>query len=151
MNGKIKYDFVLKPEAKLENIQFTYDGADTLYLDEEGNIRIVTPLGVLTDEKPVCYQEVDGTRKEIESCFVRKNFSENTYGFQFGEYDPSLPLIIDPGLTYSTYLGGTGDDGGIGIAVDTSGNAYVSGFTASAISLATLSADERRLYDEPAK
>jgi hypothetical protein len=52
--------------------------------------------------------------------------------FRLPEYDGSRPLVIDPTLDYSTYLGGSGRDQGFGIAVDSTGNAYVTGETTSA-------------------
>ena len=58
--------------------------------------------------------------------------SDHTFGFRLGkEYDPTLPVVIDPVLVYSTYLGGSGDDAGYGIAVDGAGSAYVTGLTDS--------------------
>jgi hypothetical protein len=77
----------------------------------------------------VVYQEVAGDRKAVEGNYVLA--SRNQIGFQLGEYDHSRPVVIDPVLSYSTYLGGSGEDGGSGIAVDASGNAYVTGITYS--------------------
>src|SRR5206468_1118548 len=73
--------------------------------------------------KPVIYQEIDGVRREIAGGYVRKG--ANRVGFQVAAYDRSQPLVIDPVLAYSTYLGGTR------IAVDTDGSAYVVGSTGS--------------------
>src|SRR5439155_15478161 len=57
--------------------------------------------------------------------------AENRVGFEVGAYDKTLPLVIDPVLGYSTYLGGSGEDAAMALAVDGSGNAYVAGYTAS--------------------
>ena len=60
--------------------------------------------------------------------------SNNQVAFRVAGYDPKRALVIDPVLSYSTYLGGSGDDYGIGIAVDSAGNAYVTGWTTRQIS-----------------
>ena len=83
----------------------------------------------IRQHKPVVYQEIEGGRREVEGRYALR--SGGRVGFEVGEYDPSAALIIDPVLAYSTYLGGSGDDTGTGIAVDSAGNAYVTGFTAS--------------------
>ncbi|TMG74464.1 MAG: hypothetical protein E6H75_11965, partial [Betaproteobacteria bacterium] len=80
-------------------------------------------------QKPIIYQEIDGIRREIEGRYVRKG--ANRVGFKLAAYDTSRPLMIDPALSYSTYLGGSGHDFGQGIAVDAHGNAYVTGHTSS--------------------
>jgi hypothetical protein len=134
-NGQLKYDFIIQPGVNVDDIQLTYRGADGLSLDEEGNLLIITSLGVLTEERPVSYQEIDGHRVPVESHFVLKQNGEgeSVYGFEIGSgYNPDYSLVIDPTLVYSTYLGGSGSDENFGmIAIDTSGNAYVTGLTNS--------------------
>jgi Beta-propeller repeat len=75
--------------------------------------------------KPIVYQIVEGGRQTIDENF--KLLAGNTVGFVVGAYDRSKPLVIDPILSYSTYLGGSDADIVTGIAVDTNGNAYLSG------------------------
>jgi hypothetical protein len=84
----------------------------------------------LEDAAPVSYQRVGRERVPVESRY--RLTGDGGYGFAVGAYDPRYPLIIDPGLDYSTFLGGTGSnsDFGLGIAVR-EGNAYVTGFTTS--------------------
>ena len=128
-DGRLEYTFVAKPGASVEDIGLEYRGADVLSIDAGGNLRIHTSAGVLTDTRPDTYQIVRGSRVGVQSHFVLR--SATTFGLAVGTYDPRLPLVIDPGLVYSTYLGGSSDDNGFGIAIDTAGNAYVTGFTAS--------------------
>ena len=78
---------------------------------------------------PVAYQEVGGVQESVPVRYVLKGTGQ--VGFELGPYDSSLPLVIDPALVYSTYLGGIGNDSGSGIAVDGFGNAYIVGTTSS--------------------
>jgi hypothetical protein len=79
--------------------------------------------------RPVIYQEADGRRQIVEGSF---KVAKKSFGFEIKAYDRDLPLVIDPvTLSYSTYLGGSDKDHGLGIAVDSSGNAYVTGWTNS--------------------
>ena len=89
-----------------------------------------TSLGVLKDAAPVSYQRIGGERVPVESRY--KLTGDGGYGFAVGAYDPRYPLVIDPGLDYSTFLGGADNDIGEDIAVDGEGRAYVTGHTASA-------------------
>ena len=127
--GELKYEFVLEPGAQVEDIGLRYAGADGVSLKANGALAIRTALGTLTDSSPVTYQETDGQRVPVQSSFVLRG--GGTYEFDVGAYDPGNRLVIDPGLAYSTYLGGGGGDAGTGIAVDASGNAYVTGATSS--------------------
>src|SRR5207244_2829657 len=79
--------------------------------------------------KPVIYQEIEGQRREIDGGYILTE--KNHVGFRVGRYDSSKPLIIDPTMVYSTFLGGSGDDVAYSIAVDGTGYAYVTGYTLS--------------------
>src|SRR5205807_3663171 len=83
----------------------------------------------LRQHKPLIYQMIEGVRKEISGSYVLKE--NHTAGFQIAAYDRARPLIIDPVLSYSTYLGGRSLDVGWDIAVDAAGNAYLAGETLS--------------------
>jgi hypothetical protein len=126
--GTLKYEFRLAPGADPGAIRLAYRGADRLSLSREGDLRIDTSLGVLTDSPPVSYQLVHGQRVPVESRFA---LVKGGYRFALGRYNRRHPLVIDPGLVYSTFLGGNGFDLGFGIAIDTAGNTYVTGFTSS--------------------
>jgi hypothetical protein len=128
--GRLEYEFRVAPGASIQDIRLAYRGVRGLALDRAGNLELETPLGTLTDPRPVSYQQVAERRVRVESRFVLAG-AGNAYGFAVGAYDRHLPLTIDPGLVYSTYLGGSGQDAAYGIAVDSAGNAYVTGFTGS--------------------
>ncbi|QJD86015.1 DUF7948 domain-containing protein [Cohnella herbarum] len=132
--SKLKYDLVLQPGAKLDLISFLYRGADSLAIHEDGGLRVRHALGEWTEDRPVSYQEIDGSRIHVACRFVLKRCEEGQSGFGFelgAEYDPNYPVVIDPYLLYSTFLGGSGTDSSQGIALDSFGNAYIVGFTDS--------------------
>jgi beta-propeller repeat-containing protein len=108
-----------------------YRGAEGLSVGAGGELLVQTSLGVLKDAAPVSYQRIGGQRVAVESRYKLLK-GDGGYGFAVGAYDPRYPLVIDPGLDYSTFLGGAGGDDGFGIGVDGSGRAYVTGFTTSA-------------------
>jgi hypothetical protein len=127
--GTLKYEFRLAAGADVRDIRLAYRGADRVSLGRDGALGIHTPFGLLRDTRPVSYQVIAGRRLPVESRFVLGG--GGAYRFAVGRYDPRRQLVIDPGLVYSTYLGGTGNDQGSGITVDGAGSAYVTGFTAS--------------------
>ena len=91
---------------------------------------VATAGGPLRFQKPVIFQIDDGGRRHpVEGGYVHR--SPHQIGFRVGTYDRTRPLIIDPVLSYSTYLGGSGYDEGNSIAVDATGAVYVTGTTAS--------------------
>src|SRR5204863_467635 len=98
----------------------------------DGRVRSPPPArGPLRDTRPLSYQTIGGRRVPVASRFVLGN--GGAYGFALGAYDPRYPLVIDPGLVYSTFLGGASfNEEGQAIAVDGAGSAYVTGFTSSA-------------------
>ena len=132
--GELKYTFVVQPGAAVARIRLAYAGATGLHLDTNGDLIVETGAGSdsLKDSRPYVYQDVDGQRIEVEAAFALR--ADRSYGFTItGDYDRSYPLVIDPGLLYSTYLGGSNqNDSGGGIAVGAAGCAYVTGFTSSA-------------------
>ena len=128
--GNLKYEFHLKPGSSVEDVRLGYRGAEGLKVGAGGELLVQTPLGVLKDAAPVSYQRIGGEHVAVESHY--KLTGDGGYGFAVGAYDPRYPLVIDPGLDYSTFLGGTNGDGGQGIAVDGEGRAYVTGYTFSA-------------------
>jgi hypothetical protein len=131
-SGKLTYEFSVKPGARVKDIRLAYRGAKKLSVDKDGNLMIHTSLGNISDTHPTTYQWIDGKRVEVPSRFALNRRSKTTYGFTVGAYDRRQPLVVDPGLVYSTYLGGSGDDEGEAIAVDSAGQAYVAGTTRSA-------------------
>ncbi|MGH9784500.1 MAG: SBBP repeat-containing protein, partial [Terriglobia bacterium] len=126
---QLEYDFVVAPGADPSAIRLGFAGAERLEIDPQGELALETPAGEVRWHKPVVYQEVGGVRQMVDGHYVRKG--EETVGFEIASYDPRHPLIIDPVLIYSTYLGGSAFDAGVGIAVDSSGSAYVTGETDS--------------------
>lgn len=131
---QLKYLLIVQPGANISSIRMTYRGADDLSLDEEGNLRIHISSGVFIDERPVSFQEMDGKQVPVTSFFVieEDEHEKKKFGFEVGEdYDPRYPLLIDPGLVYSTYLGASLLDQATRIAVDSLGQAIVTGFTGS--------------------
>ena len=127
---QIEYDWVVKPGADVTDIRVKYQGVKETRIDGDGNLVIATKFGELMHQRPVGYQEIEGKRVAVEVAF--KQVGENMYGFEPVEYDRGHVLTIDPAvLVYSTYLGGNGSDSCSGIAVDSSGYAYVTGITRS--------------------
>jgi len=124
--GALKYEFRLEPGAKVSDIRLAYRGADRLTLNRAGELLIATPLGRLRDDRPRSYQVIDGKQAAVESRFVRKR-GTRTYGFTLANHDARHPLVIDPGLVYSTFVGGSGGEYGWGIALDAGRNAYLTG------------------------
>jgi hypothetical protein len=142
--SKLKYEFHLQPGSSVENVRLAYRGAEGLKVGARGELLVQTSLGVLKDAAPVSYQPIGGERVPVESRYTM-NGGGGGYGFAVGAYDPRYPLIIDPGLDYSTFLGGTSEDSGEGIAVGASGRAYVTGRTDSSNYPTTPGAFDRTL------
>ena len=125
---KLEYDFLVAPGADPSAIRLRFDGAARLEIDRGGDLLIHVDAGApLRQHAPVSYQMVDGVRRPVESRYV--GFGAREVGFALGDYDRSVPLTIDPVLAYSTYFGGTSEENIHDIALDPSGNIYVTGRT----------------------
>jgi hypothetical protein len=134
---QLEYDFAIAPGADANQIRFEITGANQIELDVEGNLVLQTASGELHFQSPVIYQESQGLRVPVAGSYVVTDATH--IAFQVARHDPRLPLVIDPVLVYSTYLGGSGDDQLSGIAVDSAGSVYVAGYTDSTdFPLATL-------------
>ena len=126
---QLQYDFIIAPGADPETITLAFEGTDRLEIDAAGNLILHIPGGQVIQHPPIIYQEIDGVRQAIPGGYVARGTHQ--VAFNVAEHDPSLPLIIDPVLVYSTYLGSAGTERGNAIAVDATGNAYVTGETDS--------------------
>jgi Beta-propeller repeat len=133
---RLEYDFVVGAGADPGAIVLAFDGVDRVAVDGDGALVAHTRAGDLRQPRPVVYQEIDGVRHDVAGDYVVD--AAGQVRFRLGGYDRSKPLVIDPPLVYSTYLGGTGDEsdapyeGGTRIGVDAAGNLYVAGTTRSA-------------------
>jgi len=128
-NRQLEYDVIVKPGGDPEVVNFKYEGAESLTVNTDGELEIKLNHGTLIQKSPALYQEISGQRVEVAGHF--KLLSDNRYTFEIADYDTRKPLIIDPVIEYSRYLSGDGQDWGNAVAVDSAGNAYVTGKTDS--------------------
>lgn len=124
----VEYDFMLAPKANAKQIRFAFDGVDSITAGNDGALVLHTPHGQLVQSRPFAYQDIDGRRRVVDA---RYRVSGKSVGFALGSYDRSKPLVIDPVLSWSTYLGGSIEDFAFGLAVDSSGDVYVTGTSGS--------------------
>ena len=132
--GALKYEFHVHPGARVSDIRLAYAGATGLALDRKGALRIKTGLGTLRDAPPVSYQRIAGKRVPVHSRYVLRGSGKGKaprFAFEVGRYRHDHVLIIDPGIQFTTFLGGAAHEAGNGIAVDGAGNSYIAGTTQS--------------------
>lgn len=128
-DGALKYDLLVAPFADPARILLRHDGARSIAIGPDGALNVGTSVGVLREEAPFCYQEIAGRRRVVPCRFVA---GSEGVRFELDAYDRSRPLVIDPALIYSSYLGGARNDEGRGVALDAERNIYVAGITRSA-------------------
>ncbi len=124
---QLEYDLVVSPGASPELIRLTIEGAERIDWTDDGDLVVHTDAGDLIHEAPRVYQESDGTRRSVEARYER--LDSDSIGIRLGDYDAGQPLVIDPTIVYSTFLGGTvgGNEVGNSIAVDAAEDIYVHG------------------------
>ena len=137
-DGRLEYDLVANPGARLENVALAYKGIEKLSLQND-DLVAATALCEFRQTRPYVYQDKDGGKNEIDGRF--RLLAGNRYTFDIGAYDPLLPLVIDPGITlpYSTFLGSPSNDTGYDIDIY-DGFVYVTGYTGGALFPVTLGA-----------
>lgn len=123
----LEYDFELAPGADPSRIGLTFEGAENVALDGR-DLVISTAVGDLRHQAPYAYQETGGVRERVAAEYTVR---DGVVGVELGAYDRTRPLVIDPQLLYSTYVGGSASDQAAEIAVDGSGSAYIVGTTQS--------------------
>jgi hypothetical protein len=126
---ELEYELVVGRGADPERIGLRFRGARRIRLDRRGHLVLETASGELRFRRPFAYQREGERRRQV---MVRYRVAGDLVTFRIGPWDRSRELLIDPVLSFSSYLGGAGFDAGYGIAADSSGNIYVSGETASA-------------------
>jgi len=135
---QLEYDLVVSPGTDPKAIRLHFDGIDSLALDSAGNLLLRAGGGEVRQHRPVVYQERAGARQAVEGRYAIKSRDQVT--FQLAAYDKSRPLVIDPVLSFATYLGATGEElFGLSeaasngpypaAAVDFQGSVYVTGYT----------------------
>jgi hypothetical protein len=137
---RLKYSFLVKPGADPGQIKLAWRGASKVALNRASELEIATPLGGFTDERPVSFQQINGRQIAVATSYqldehksaIRNPQPAIAYGFRVGAYDRSQPLVIDPALLiYASYLGGSSDDYGNSLAVNSAGEAFITGTTYS--------------------
>ena len=128
--GHVEHDFVVAPGANPGRILVGFEGGKDLRLDPQGNLIVGVEGGELTYQAPALYQMRGGKRNPVKGSFVLAG--KNQVRFAVGDYIRSKELVIDPSLTYSTFLGGTVADRAFAITADATGNTWVTGETANA-------------------
>jgi hypothetical protein len=126
----LKYEFHVNPGGKVSDIKLRWNGTGNFVLKDNGSLCLKNNVGMVWDSRPVSYQG----NNIISTLFEKQG---NLITFKTGSYDADKVLVIDPVINWATYIGGTGEDKGLGISVDKTGNIYATGQTASTSSIAS--------------
>lgn len=125
----LEYDFVIAPGADPAKVRMEFAGADRMWRDDSGNLILVIEDRELAIRAPAIYQETERGRQAIPGHYVINE--DRQVSLELADFDAARPLIVDPIIDFSTYLGGVGLDTGYAVTVDPAGNIYVVGQTAS--------------------
>jgi len=129
-DGRLEYDVELARGADPSRIRLRVEGAQSLRVDEAGDLVIATAGGELRQHRPIVYQESNGERRQVAGPYQLRG---NEVRFALGRYDRAQPLVIDPALTWATYLMPTvsglttSDVQTATVALDSAGNIYLAG------------------------
>lgn len=123
---RLKSEFLVRAGANPGLIRLRYRGARHTAVDANGNLVLETGGATLREQRPVAWQIVDGKKIQVDAAFALRG---EEVEFQLGRYDPQADLVIDPVLSYGTYLGGSAFTAATGVAVDNYGDAFITGWT----------------------
>ncbi|MGA8037869.1 MAG: SBBP repeat-containing protein [Candidatus Acidiferrales bacterium] len=126
--SRLEHDFIVEPGADYRRIALELSGSRKIRLAPDGSVTVTLANGVVQFSAPKIYQMRDGKKVEVKGGYT---LTKDLLAFNVGAHDATLPLVIDPVLSYSTYLAGNSSDISYGIALDAAGNAYVTGLTSS--------------------
>ena len=127
---QLEYDFTVAPGANPDSIVIRFQGAQKIAIDAQGGLVLTAGPGEIRQPRPVMYQMVADSRREIAGGY--KILDAQTVTFAVGDYDPHRPLVIDPILGYSTYFGGTTGQAAYALAINTNdGSIFMAGQTVS--------------------
>ncbi len=124
---RLEHDLVVAPGADPSAIRIEAQNANIAVRQQNGNLIFRTTAGDISLETPVAYQMIDGKRRTIPASYAVA--SNNQFRFEIGSYDRNAPLVIDPVLVYSAVFGGSSGSLAWAMAIDGSGNTYVTGYT----------------------
>ena len=124
---QLKSEFLVAAGADPRQIRLEYPDAERISLDPNGDLVVRSGAAELHEQAPTAYQESEGIRSPIEAAY--RILAGNTVIFDLGDYDRTQPLVIDPVISYSTYLGGTAQSAVTALALDSSGDLYAAGWT----------------------
>jgi uncharacterized protein (TIGR03437 family) len=124
--GELEHDFIVAPGADTGRIWMRFTGAD-VRLEADGSASILASQTKVTWRKPVLYQGDSNHRQPVAGKY--RLDSEGRLGFEVNDYDRGKPLVIDPVISYSTFIGRSAAEGAARVVTDAAGNAYVTGFT----------------------
>ena len=127
--SELEYDFKVAPGADPKTVGLRFVGADDLRVERDGSLLVRIDDEEIRQHKPLVYQESFGVRTMVSADYLLKR--GGAVGFRIGEYDPGLPLVIDPVVSFGTFLGGSGTDTTLDVATDSQGNTYLAGLTNS--------------------
>ena len=127
---RLEYDFIVAPGVSASVIKLGFEGVQNILIDDSGDLRLETTSGFVCQKKPYIYQDSEGGRQVIAGGYVITE--GQSVAFEIGDYDKEKPLVIDPVLSYSTYLAGDPAEIAFAVAADSAGNVYITGVTASA-------------------
>jgi hypothetical protein len=128
-NGQqLEYDVVVAPGADPRAARFTVEGASDARVSTTGELVLRVGDRDIIFSAPIAYQEIDGARQHVSA---RYRLDRTTVSFTTGRFDRTRPLVIDPVLIFSSFLGGSSWDQPDGVTVDLAGNTYVTGTTHS--------------------